>query len=236
MQFNASIGESHIFRLQQAVLLYGPNIHQCDFATVHHVRYATEDATPTLGEARLLTQDFLRDLVKCLSRAKGVEIFPENLLCHTEVMTGWWTPEHDRPLFFHTDTELAHLTGKTFPVPALVWRVHNGRLSVRALAQDLRPNATTSLRLAPFWNVYLDGTVCHGSMRVPTEHSVTDLKLWEKAFFGSNFSHTIRDEMCAHPGGAAGLWASLVGSEGPFPVQYLQPAKQTLEEFFSNAK
>ena len=84
------------------------------------------------------------------------------------------------------------------------------------------------------WNVYLDGKVCHGTMRVPQDFSLESLPGWEKAFFGSNFSHTIRDEVCLHPAGSTGLWKQLASASGTFPVGFLKPSGDTLEEFVTH--
>jgi PRTRC genetic system protein B len=235
MDFDVSIGESHIFRLQKAVLLYGQNPHTCSFATVHDVRFQDNEETPSLGEAQLLRADFLRELVKGLSSNCPTEILPEHVLVRNELVTAWWRPAQQRTMFFHPDTPLAPVDGKKFPIPPLVFRVVSGCLAVRALVESARPQADTPLSIAPFWNVFEDGRVCHGSMRAPDDTSLNALDLWENAFFGSNFTHTIRDSICLHPGGSEALWKDLAGNSGLFPVIDLKRANQTLQEFISRA-
>src|ERR1019366_5744284 len=98
---------------------------------------------------------------------------------------------------------------------------------IRALAESRRPERGTALFHASFWNVYLDGKVCHGTMRVPQDFSMESLPGWEKAFFGSNFSHTMRDEVCLHPAGSTGLWKQL-GSAFASGLPYLHQAMRAL--------
>lgn len=234
MDFDASIGESHIFRLQKAVLLYGSTPAQCTFATVHDVRFKDGEVVPSLGEAQLLRVEFLRELVKSLTANSPIEVLPENVLVRNELTTVWWRPAQRKTMFFHLETPLGVVNAQKFPIPSLVFRVAAGSLAVRALVENVRPVADTGLFLAPFWNVFEDGRVCHGSMRAPDDPSMKALDLWEKAFFGSNFTHTIRDAICTHPGGATGLWTELAGKAGTFPQHYLKAANQTLQEFIAN--
>jgi PRTRC genetic system protein B len=183
----------------------------------------------------LVTTEFVRELVKGLGRNTCLEMLPENILARNEFVTAWWTPAAARTLFFHENSELAPITGKKFPTPALVFKIGSGgQLSIRALAESRRPERSTALFHASFWNVYLDGKVCHGTMRAPKEFSLQSLPHWEKAFFGSNFSHTIRDEVCLHPAGSTGLWRQLAGAFGTFPVGCLKPSGDTLEEFVTH--
>jgi PRTRC genetic system protein B len=183
----------------------------------------------------LVTTEFVRELVKGLGRNTILEVLPDNVLARNEFVTAWWTPAAARTLFFHENTELAPITGKKFPTPALVFKITSGgQLSIRALAESRRPERGTALFHASFWNVYLDGKVCHGTMRVPQDLSLESLPHWEKAFFGSNFSHTIRDEVCLHPAGSTGLWKQLAGAFGTFPVGFLKPSGDTLEEFVTH--
>ena len=233
MQFNVGIGDSSTMRLQRAVLLYGDNPKRCSFAAVHDV-VPRKDDIPTLGQARLLTVEFVRELIKSLGRNHPFEILPENVLFRNDFVTVWWVPAGTRPLFFHEETAAAALSARKFPIPPLVFQAAGHALYVRALAENRRPEASTSLFVAPFWNVYANGSVCQGFMRSPKDNSLASLQAWERAFFGSNFTHTIRDKVCQHPGSAIGMWQELAEKPGPFPVEYLVPLKQTLQDFISH--
>ena len=97
--------------------------------------------------------------------------------------------------------------------------------------------AKKKLMVAPYWNVDGEsGWTCQGSMRSPDEFGVLSIGAWERAFFQSEFTHQNgARRLTNHPGGFLGLWSSLMGSRSPFPVKYLTPAKETLEEFVTRS-
>jgi hypothetical protein len=69
-------------------------------------------------------------------------------------------------------------------------------------------------------------------MRSPEDNGVGSIDLWERAFFQSEFTHASGvGQLTIYPGGFLGLWQSVVGSRGAFPVKYLVSAGETLEEF-----
>jgi PRTRC genetic system protein B len=133
------------------------------------------------------------------------------------------------------DQELERLNGKRFPHPPLVWKVSGRDLWVRALTENKRPNATTKLMTAPYWNVDGGtGWTCQGSMQSPADNGVGAIALWERAFFQSEFTHASGvTRLTTHPGGFLDLWKSLANGRRSFPVEYLTPARQTLLEFVS---
>lgn len=216
--------------LKGAVLVYS-GTGRC-FCTWHEAQ-RTEYGKAQLGTATALTSDFVRSLASGLGQRVRIEIFSDRVLARAEDTTVWWTPTTVRPMFFRsTDNDLGELSGRRFPQPALVWRVQGRDLSVRALAQNLRPVAGSKLCVAPHFNTNgEDGSVCQGSMRSPDEPSVDAISLWEQAFFQSEFTHqTGIRKLTSHPGGFHGLWRSLAG-KSRFPVKFLVPANETLLEF-----
>ena len=144
------------------------------------------------------------------------------------------TPPKYRTMFFRsTDQGTLALNGKQFPQPPLVWRVSGRELWVRAMHENVRPNSTTKLFVAPYFNVNgEDGLTCQGTMRTPEDFGVEAIPLWEQAFFQSEFTHQNGTRrLTSHPDGFLGLWTSLSRSRKPFPVQHLAAANQTLLEF-----
>jgi PRTRC genetic system protein B len=125
----------------------------------------------------------------------------------------------------------AKLNGRTFPQPPLVWRVDNGDLKIRALARNKRPDAATTLAVAPFWNLSDDGRVCTGTMRRPDSATAISIPQWERGFYESAFTHANVGRLTRHPGGFEGLWSDLAGKRRPFPASTLIQLPQTLVEF-----
>jgi PRTRC genetic system protein B len=136
-------------------------------------------------------------------------------------------------MFFHKE-EAAALNGQVFPHPALIWIVNRGRLSLRALAGDHRPDPEDPLFVAPYWNTEPGrGSVCSGSMRRPRVTDVSTLEVWEEGFFDSEFTHPSgAGVLTKHSGGFLGLWTELAGAEA-FGLEYLHPSKQTVRDLLT---
>jgi PRTRC genetic system protein B len=137
-------------------------------------------------------------------------------------------------MFFSGGTEeAAKLNGRMYPHPPLVFKAWRHELFVRALEHDVRPDADTPLKTAPYWNTESSrGSVCTGTMRIPEETTADSISDWETAFFSSSFTHpsgAVR--LTSHPQGFAGLWLSLADHEVRFPREFLTDARQTLRQF-----
>jgi PRTRC genetic system protein B len=131
----------------------------------------------------------------------------------------------------NSEGKAAALNGRSFPQPALVWRVSDGQLQLRALTENKRPSASTKLAVAPYWNLSDNGAVCAGSMRQPSGVSVATIPAWEKGFYESAFTHANVGRLTRHEGGFEGLWDSLTGKQKRFPVDFLIILPQTLAQF-----
>ena len=232
MNAYVDIGGSEVLPLKGALLVYRGKSR--GFVTWHEVRRDATGGAPFLGEAQELTTDFVHHLAQGLGTAIPNEILPENILVRTAETTAWWTPATVRTMFFAAhDPEVHKLNGQRFSQPPLVWNVHGKDLWVRALSEDHRPVASTPLMIAPYWNVDGEtGWTCQGSMRSPDDIGVDTTPLWEQAFYQSEFTHhTGTRRLTSHSHGFFGLWKSLAGGRRTFPVKYLAPAKETLQEF-----
>lgn len=224
MHVSLQIAQNRRFTHKHALMIYRDGNES--FVTLHEIR----DGVP--GPAQPLTVDFVAELTKGLFRNAGPEIFPEAVLARTADMFAWWTPAQTRTMFFAAaDGKMSDLNGLIFPQPALVWRVRGGSLSVRALKQDRRPIGSTALHVAPFWNVYENGSVCLGSTVTPQRGEVSSYREWESAFYSSAFTHPIgAQRLTTLKGGFHSMWSALAGKE-QFPARYLVDAKQTLANF-----
>ena len=119
-----------------------------------------------------------------------------------------------RPMFFREGSELASVSGKLFPHPALLFVVRNGVLFVRALPENRRPDRETRLAAAPYWNIDNNGAVCAGTMRTPKSLAVDSIAAWQQAFFQSEFTHPGgAGRLTRRKGGTAALWKSLAGKK-----------------------
>ena len=131
----------------------------------------------------------------------------------------------------NSEGKAAALNGHTFPQPPLVWRVDGGDLMIRALLEDKRPDGTTKLAVAPFWNLSDNGRVCTGTMHRPDSASVASMIEWERAFYVSAFTHANVGRLTRHAGGFEELWNGLVDKRRSFPLETLIGLPQTLAQF-----
>jgi len=230
MDVRMRIGNSQIFTLKQAVLLYQEGNRT--FATLHEVKCESNGAR-YLCAGQSVTAGFLETLAAGLGASMAAEVLPEHVLARTPEIIAWWSCAQRRLMFFGDgNPEARKLNGKMYPHPPLVFMIHGRELFVRALAQNCRPKANTRLKSAPYWNTDDQGRVCLGSMKIPEDASVGSLGGWENAYFASEFTHpsgAVR--LTTHSGGFLGLWTTLAGRKRCFPVKFLVDCKQTLQEF-----
>ena len=231
MDAHVVIGDSYHLELRHAVLVYEDQ-HRA-FATLHEVA-AQEEGAPLLGPARPLTLAFLRELAQGLGSQVAPEILPANVLARTPEMIVWWNQAARLPMFFGAaDAEASKLNGGIFPHPPLVFKVRGGELFVRALERNVRPEGTTQLMNAPYWNVGGDARVCLGT--APKDATVASIPAWEAAFH--RIFHTRVRRGAAHHSSRRlrGLVGSLAGKKR-FPARYLTEASETLLDFVTRER
>ena len=214
MQFSINVGSELELKLFQAVLLYR-NDHGSRFmATVHDVAQRDGNGAPLLGAGQLLSTAALRELASQLGTSCRVEYLPNNVVARTPELIAWWTPAAMRPMFFRAGSELADVSGKLFPHPALLFVVRDTVLYVRALPENRRPERDSELAAAPYWNIYSNGAVCAGTMRTPKSLTIASMSDWEQAFFQSEFTHPGgAGRLTRRKGGTTVLWKSLAGKK-----------------------
>ena len=232
MNTDIEIGGNSAVELRKAVMIYTGTQA---YVTVHDV-LRDEQGRPHYGPPEALSADFLKSLCELLNQkaAREVDVLPSNVLCLTDDLIAWWCPAAVRPMFFQSaaDQEANALSGRMFPHPPLMFVATETHLSVRALSRNERPASGTQLLSAPYWNTYEDGSVCTGSMRVPTsEVSSSVTAEWERGFFESAFTHpsgAVR--LTSYKGGIIPMWKSVLGGD-VFPDQHLVAAHETLLQF-----
>jgi PRTRC genetic system protein B len=230
MRFSIDVGSELELKLYQAVLLYRNDHGNRFMATVHGVVQTDKSGVPTLGAGQLLSTAALREITRQLGASCPAEFLPENVVARTPEMIAWWTPAAIRPMFFRDGSELADVSGKLFPHPALLFVVRNGVLFVRALHDNRRPDQDTRLAAAPYWNIDGNGAVCAGTMRTPKSLMVASIAAWHQGFFQSEFTHPGgAGRLTQRKGGTAALWRSLPGKK-VFPRSNLI-AMEALNEY-----
>lgn len=220
MFLDAEYGESTPLQFVNAILLYGTE-QKIRLATVHRAIRDPRGGPALLDAGEPLTREFLEKVVRGLGSELPAAFLPSNVVVYSTSLIAWWEPAQVRSMFFAHNCDGRTLDGKLFPHPALLFAVHTNRLMVWALAEDKRPEPESWLYMAPYWNTYDDGSVCHGTMRTPTTAVIENLPQWSRAFFASQFTHSnLGIQQCNHPQGFLGMWTALAGAK-EFPAEYL---------------
>jgi PRTRC genetic system protein B len=222
LKFDASFGEAETIQLKAAILLYG-GAKGIRFASVHEP-YRDQDGAPYLDAGRPITVEFLRTLAHELGMRMSAEILPAEVLVRTPEIIAWWVPAAVRPMFFAATSDAAILNGKIYPHPPLIFSVEESHsLRVRALFENRRPDRTSMLGVAPYWNTDASGYVCLGSMLIPASAGFESVAEWVDGFFRSEFTHSGATKLTRHPQGHFGLWCDLAGKDC-FPTEWIVPA------------
>ena len=188
----------------------------------------TEREAETLAKALIVktqkekNQDFLKP--------KG--ILPTNILqINPNIENGsviWYTKSMIRKFYF---TENLEIPNGMAEVPAMLWFANKRSLKIFALSSNRRPTEKTHLFYAPFFNVYVDGNVCMGTVDVNIQNSNSLEEFttkWEDYFFNSYFSHLMNEHNPIN-GNCVNLWKSLINNEKQFPKEALKNANRALK-------
>lgn len=129
---------------------------------------------------------------KGLIECKG--LMPSNIL-FIDIVNGdfkiiWHRPASIKHLQFTSDLKCPNGRAK---VPAMIYVATKTRLAVYALKDNKKPKLKTKLFVAPYLNVYQDGSVCMGNAKINIPHisSYTEImSLWEYLFWNTKFSNS----------------------------------------------
>lgn len=215
--------------LEQAILLYVSQGDKTMLASINPV----EEGRIMAG--RPLCMSDLSSLVAKLTAGTGTgerSVFPERVLYADASLLAWWCPAKIRPIFFRSGREdLDSLSGLDVAHPSLFFVARPQALSVWALKELVRPDAETPVFVAPYFNLYEKGNMCIGNVRLPETLRATNanLKVWEEAFFETNFTHSNRGgkALTHFEGGHDALWKAM-REEFAFPSDSLVPMESTV--------
>ncbi len=186
----------------------------------------------TVREANVLAKSLLTEKEQNQAFLKPKGILPTNILhINPSAEKGsvlWFTKAQQRQLYFVNGLEI--LNGKA-SIPPMLWLANKNSLAVFALATNRRPTEKTPLYHAPFFNIYIDGKVCMGTVNINIKNSASVEEFtnaWEDYFFNSYFSHLLGNYNPIK-GNCVNLWKDLIGTDKPFPKEILKPNNKTLK-------
>ena len=220
--------------LTRAILLYsaGQSKGSADstvFATLHPVRCVGANGAPVIEPGQPVDRAGVLALAKSLSKTKRPArcgFLPDNVLSIGAGHIVWHQPAGTRQVFFDCGDKSPESVGKrsgTVPLPSLIFAARGRFLSVFAVKEKGRPTPDTPLFHAPFFNVWKEGKVCTGSTVLPRAFTPASIEAWDRAFFGSYFTHTNHEGVVRFKGGAHAFWnAMLEGQFKTFPNSVLK--------------
>jgi len=159
-------------------------------------------------------------------------LIPENVLHYNssgDCCAVWFTGERKQHLLFKK--ELGIVSGEAY-LPPLLWRATKSQVWIWALANGDRPNLSTPLYFAPFFNTYSDGRICMGNVDVDfpdgcsLEKFITE---WERFYFGSAFSHLLGG-VSPVKGNIVQLWKKQTEKGKSFPKSILKKTGRKLKD------
>lgn len=222
--------------LKHAILLFGTDSHHgksTRYATVHPVR-SGENGVPIICPGTPATKEALLTAIRELVDDRmAPELLPAHLLGKGADHLVWYRPAMKKNQWFDC-AQLGKVTA-LLPIPATVWLAQplQGELYVFALRNDDRPDRTTKLFQAPFFNVWDNGRVCIGNAMKPTGPEALIPEKWEEMFFNSWFSHPNTPKLVRHKEGLYPFFKDLIAKKHRvFPKAKLVPLKKTLGDAF----
>jgi len=179
----------------------------------------------------------LNELLQATQELKGGYlksrgIFPSKVLYVNYGANGyavWHTPPQVTNLFFADSLGIP--SGKA-KVPAMVWKATADKLMVYGVKGKTKPTAQTALYHAPYLNIYNNGNVCMGTVKIDIRRNTCledFMSHWENYFFNSYFSHSINGGSSTKTD-TKELWRTLMETGTDFPPEELRKNGLTLKQ------
>lgn len=228
-------------RLTHALLVY--ESQDAAYVTVHPawIRKGRAD----IGAGVAASRAALAGLARKIANATAIGGFlPGTLLYMTPRVIAWWRPAAPARVFFKQARNLEPGVRQVSPIgdksaatpqPHLVFAVTGSHWFVWAVADErpgFRPVPTTPLSRCPHFNVWREGQVCTGNVKLPEILTPEVLGEFERSFFDSHFTHPNHpDGLTTHPKGPYAMWGELLARKHKtFPIAWLTPLKRVFQD------
>ena len=179
---------SATFKLDAAALVYSNGADA--YVTLHKVD--TKGGRATIGAGEPATKAKLTRIVEAISGQVGMQGWMDSRVLY---MSGkalvWWRPAGPVTMHFAKHGKHPARSGTAIQ-PPLIFAVTDQAWYVWAIADRHlrdRPEPQTTLAHAPYFNVYHDGGICTGNVKLPREIAPQTIWEFQYAFFGSRFTH-----------------------------------------------
>jgi PRTRC genetic system protein B len=215
MQFSSALS-ADFYVATEAILLYRQDGGDGKgFATVHEVEMRGD--VPVVNAGKLLGTEDMAALMMQIMPSRRIKFIEQRLLGISEHDMVWWTPPAKKMIWFNTNgvDGLGQMCGQAWQ-PGLVFAAGECGWRVYAVKGLDRPARDTQLFQSPHYNVNAQGQVCRGSVDLPEGVGEELIEDYERAFFGSRFTHPnihVKRDLTKYKGGAAELWKHVMGAK-----------------------
>ena len=183
----------------------------------------------------------MQDIFNSANGNAAMEFLDTRILALNNSSIVWYEPSRRAEIFFDcTEANRQDMNplckGKKIWWPALLFKLKQGSLYCRALADNRRPTLKSKLYVAPFTHINpVNGHVCtprHLNFD-PGISMTANMQRYSEGFYHGIFGHATNGELTTHPDGHDGLWREILQASGnrSFPNQYLKETSKTLQDF-----
>ena len=183
----------------------------------------------------------MQDIFNSANGNAAMEFLNKRILALNNSSIVWYEPSRRAEIFFDcTEANRKNLNtlckDKKIRWPALLFKLDQGALYCRALADNRRPTLESKLYVAPLTHINpVNGHVCtprHLNFD-PRISMTANMQRYSEGFYHGIFGHATDGELTTHPGGHDGLWREILQASGNrrFPNQYLKETSKTLQDF-----
>lgn len=222
--------------LSAAVLIYNQKTRsggeKQGFVSIHDI--GERDGAAVVLPGVPATRQALRSAMQSLMAEKFVpEILPAHVLSKGHDHLVWYRLPCKRKVWFKCD-KLGGEVSAEVPHPGIVFIAIDDELHLFAYKGKDRPDASTQLFMAPYFNVWSPGKVCIGNCDHPKGDAALDAGAWESMFYNSWFTHPNVQKLVKARKGAYAFWKELLdGKHEKFPQAALLPLDVTLGDAFA---
>ena len=183
----------------------------------------------------------MQDIFNSANGNAAMEFLNKRILALNNSSIVWYEPSRRAEIFFDcTEANRKNLNtlckDKKIRWPALLFKLNQGALYCRALADNRRPTLESKLYVAPLTHINpVNGHVCtprHLNFD-PRISMTANMQRYSEGFYHGIFGHATDGELTTHPDGHDGLWREILQASGNrrFPNQYLKETSKTLQDF-----
>ncbi|MFJ9531230.1 PRTRC system protein B [Herbaspirillum sp. NPDC101396] len=198
--------------LEAAFLFYRSQDGRSVYASQHPIVFSPENPhAPVLGPGRAPSKKAIAALGASVAAATAFSGFvPAGMLYTGPNAMAWWCPPLLRHMWFKTSDAIIGEAHASISQPGLVFIAAHGDVHVFAVTGAERPVPDTKLFKAPYFNVWEGGKVCAGNVNFPKTTDASAIDAYERAFFGSRFTHPNDKKLVKWKGGSVHMWKHLL--------------------------